>query len=48
MTAIVALKTSLEMSTGRAIAVGIIAGIASLILVALILLPFGIADWALS
>ncbi|HMM41872.1 MAG TPA: hypothetical protein PKA95_08220 [Thermomicrobiales bacterium] len=48
VTAIVALKTSLEMSTGRAIAVGIIAGIASLILVALILLPFGIADWALS
>lgn len=48
VTAIVGLKTALEMSTGRAIAVGIIAAIASGILVALILLPFGIADWALS
>lgn len=43
VTAIVGLKTALEMSTGRAIATGIIAGIVSLIVVAIILLPFGIA-----
>ncbi len=48
VTAIVGLKTALEMSTGRAIATGIIAGLLSGFVVALILLPFGIADWVLA
>lgn len=48
VTAIVGLKTALEMSTGRAIATGIIAGLLSGFAVALILLPFGIADWVLA
>lgn len=48
VTAIVGLKTALEMSTGRAIAVGIISAIASAIVVAIILLPFGLAAWALT
>ncbi len=48
VTAIVGLKTALEMSTGRAIATGIIAAIASVIIVAIIMLPFGLAAWAIA
>lgn len=48
VTGIVGLKVALEMSTGRAIATGIIAAILSGFVVALLLLPFGIAALALS
>ena len=43
VTAIVGLKVALEMSTGRAIATGLIAGFISAFVVVLLLLPFGIA-----
>lgn len=48
VTAIVGLKAALEMSTGRAIATGIIAAILSGMIVALLLLPFGLAAWAVA
>jgi hypothetical protein len=48
VTAIVGLRQALDISTGRAIAVGIVAAIASAIVLAIILIPFGIAAWAVA
>ncbi len=48
VTAIIAIRQALDISTGRAIAVGIIAAIATGIILFLIFLPFGIASVAFS
>jgi hypothetical protein len=48
VTAIVGLRQALDISTGRAIGVGIISAIVSGIVVFLLLLPFGVAAWAVA
>jgi hypothetical protein len=47
-TAIVGLRSALDMSTGRAIAVGIISAIIAGIIVAIVLIPFGVASLAMA
>jgi hypothetical protein len=48
ITAIIALRVALEVSTGRAIAIGLIAAIISGLAIALLFLPFGLAALALA
>jgi hypothetical protein len=47
VTAIVGLRQALDVSTGRAIVVGIISAIVSGIIAFIVMLPFGVAAWAL-
>jgi hypothetical protein len=48
VTAVIGLRTALEVSTGRAIAIGLISAIVTGIIMLIIFLPFGIASLAFS